>query len=98
MNWLLLLVAVLLPVGILLALAFASTLGLETDQAQVKKSLRWIGVLAVAYGLGASSSFHIIGGFVCLLISHPKVNLPRFSRTVDRALGKATDHPARYVP
>ena len=95
MWWVLLLVAVLLPVAFLLGLAAISTLGLEADQAQVKKSYRWIGALVIAYGLGAESWFYILGGCICLLISHPKVNLPSVSRRVDKALGSGIDHPVR---
>jgi hypothetical protein len=98
MWWVLLLVAVLLPVAFLLGLVAASTLGLEADQAQVKKSYRWLGALAVAYGLGADSWFYILCGCICLLISHPKINLPGIARRVDKALGDGADHPARYIP
>jgi hypothetical protein len=89
---------VLLPVCVLLALAFLSTLGLEVDQAHVKKSSRWFGVILIAYGLGAHSWFDILLGGLLLLISHPRVNLPGISRRIDKSLGDGADHPARHVP
>lgn len=98
MWWVLLLISVLLPVVVLLGVAALSTLGLEPDQVQLKKSYRWLGAIGVAYGLGAHSWFYILGGCVCLLISHPKINLPRVSRRIDKSLGDGADHPARYVP
>lgn len=52
----------LLPVTALLGVAALSTLGLEADQVQLKKSYRWLGAIGVAYGLGADSWFYILGG------------------------------------
>jgi hypothetical protein len=93
-----LLLAVLIPVGALLLLAGLSTLGLEADQGQVKRAFRWLGPLAIAYGLGAGSWFYIVGGGIALLISHPRINLHGLTRRVDSALGGGADSPARHVP
>ena len=47
MWWVLLLISVLLPVAALLGVAALSTLGLEPDQVQLKKSYRWLGAIGV---------------------------------------------------
>jgi len=93
-----LLIAVLVPVVVLLALAFVSTLGLEVDQTQVKRSSRWTGLIVVAYGLGAGHWFPILAGSILLLISHPKINLPGIARRIDKSISGSTDNPGQHVP
>ena len=98
MNWLLLLAAVLVPVFLLLVVSAVSALGYEADQGQVKKALRVGGLVVLAYGAGADNWLCMAAGATALLLSHPKVNLPRISHRIDSAVAGRPDHPARYVP
>ncbi len=91
-----LLAVVVLAAIVLLAVAFISALGLDPDQKQLKRSLLVVGgILCVRGAFG--SWYHLFLGLVLLVLSHPKINLPRFSRRVDKSLDH-TDHTARYVP
>ena len=95
MWWLLVLVAILIPIGVLLILALLSTFGLEADQERVKRSFRWFGTIGTAYGFGAGSWFEVLCGAIFLVISHPKVNLPLISKRIDRELDKANKSSTR---
>jgi len=92
-----LLVVVVLTVLALVAVAFISALGLDPDQKQLKKSLLLVGGMLCLRGF-FGSWFHLLLGSVLLVMAHPKINLPRFARRVDKSLTDHTDHPARYVP
>ena len=80
----------------LLAVTFVSSLGLEVDQKQVKKSLIVIGLLLCVRGF-FSSWVHLVLGIAFIALSHPKLNLPGFARRLDKSLDQS-DNPARYVP
>jgi hypothetical protein len=91
-----LLAAVVLAAFVLLAVAFISALGLDPDQKQLKRSLLLVGGILCVRGV-FGSWYQLVLGLVLLMLSHPKINLPRFSRRLDKSLDH-TDHPARYVP
>ena len=90
-------VVVLIAVLALVAVAFISALGLDPDQKQLKKSLVIVGGMLCLRGFWGSW-LHLLLGSIFLVMSHPKINLPRFARRVDKSLTDHTDHPARYVP
>ncbi len=92
---LVLLGAIFLAVVALLAVTIASSVGLEVDQRQAKKSLAVMGMLLCVRGFFSWVSLVLAVGF--LVLAHPKINLPGFARRLDKSLDHS-DNPARYVP
>jgi hypothetical protein len=72
-----LLVAILLAVIALVAVAVVATLGLDADQARLKKSLRWAGaVLCITAGFLDHWSYVLLGAAWLGLIASPSEPAP----------------------
>ena len=81
-----LLFTVMLVVAVLLAAVYTSACGLEGNQVQVKRSLRFIGIVLLGETVAFRSWVLLPFAFFCFVLSHPKVNLPKFARRVDKSL------------
>jgi hypothetical protein len=90
-----LLVAVLFAVAALLTVAVVATLGLETDQVRLKMSLRSAGAAVCLFAAISENWLYVLLGAGCLVLSLPRVNLPRFSQRLDKSLAPPdrTTHP-----
>lgn len=91
------LIAILAPVGTLLVVAMLQVFGLEADQGRIKKGFRFVGPILIAYGLGADSVMYVAVGTCALLLSHPRINLPLISRKIDKTLGDGSSNPAQHI-
>lgn len=83
----------------LISAAYMSTFGLDANQLEVKKSLRLIGIILCGKAIFFPQDWVVLPfALLCLVSSHPKVNLRKFARRVDKSLSDDSDHPARHVP
>lgn len=88
-----LLVATIAALVALLAVAVMSMLGHEPNQTILRRSLRSCGSVLCGVGVISGEWTFLLSGLACLVLSHPRVNLPGIARKVDESMGGSShDH------